>query len=87
MVYLGKASTDNPTERGQSNWVTYNILGVAFDYRPWSTSSTGRSVSRISARRGLGPVAHGEPSVRTHHLDSRLEQRGNWVGVSATFNF
>jgi hypothetical protein len=22
-----------------------------------------------------------------YSLDSRLEQRGNWVGVSATFNF
>lgn len=85
MVRLGKASTENPTERGQSNWATYNVLGVAFDYGHGLVLDGSVGVANFG-RRGLAPL-----SMASHQsyysLDSRLEQRGNWVGFSATFNF
>ena len=85
MVYLGKASTDNPTERGQSNWATYNTLGLVYDYGHGLTLEGSVGMANFG-RRGLAPL-----SMASHqsyfNIDSRLERRGNWVGVSATYVF
>ena len=85
MVYLGKASTDNPTERGQSNWATYNTLGLVYDYGHGLTLEGSVGMANFG-RRGLAPL-----SMASHqsyfNIDSRLEKRGNWVGVSATYVF
>ena len=85
MVYLGKASTDNPTERGQSNWAPYNTLGLVYDYGHGLTLEGSVGMANFG-RRGLAPL-----SMASHqsyfNIDSRLEKRGNWVGVSATYVF
>ncbi len=28
VAYLGEADTENPSERGQSNWATFNTVGL-----------------------------------------------------------
>jgi hypothetical protein len=85
MVHLGAAATDNPTDRGQSNAATYNTIGLSYDY------GKGLQVYGLAgmvnyARRGLAPI-----SIPSHQafssIDSRLEKRGNWFGVGATFTF
>ena len=85
MVYLGKASTGNPTERGQSNWAAYNTLGLAYDYGHGLKLDGSVGMANFG-RRGLAPL-----SMASHqsyfNIDSRLEKRGNWVGVSATYVF
>jgi hypothetical protein len=85
MVRLGTASTQNPIERGQSNWVTYNTLGLAYDYGRGLAFDASVGAANFG-RRGLAPL-----SMASHqsyfNIDSRLEKRGNWVGVSATFIF
>jgi hypothetical protein len=84
-VYLGPASTENPMERGQSNWATFNTAGVSYD--------VGRGL-RLNGvvglvnygRRGLAPL-----SMPAHNafsgVDSRLEKRGHWIGAGATYTF
>jgi len=85
MVYLGTASTDNPTERGQSNWATFNTLGLAYDYGHGLLLDASVGMANFG-KRGLAPL-----SMASHqsyfNIDSRVEKRGNWVGVSATFIF
>jgi hypothetical protein len=85
MVYLGTASTDNPTERGQSNWATFNTLGLAYDYGQGLVLDASVGMANFG-KRGFAPL-----SMSSHqsyfNLDSRLEKRGNWVGVSATYTF
>ncbi|MFN0185822.1 MAG: hypothetical protein ACKVQR_18585 [Aquabacterium sp.] len=85
MVHLGKASTANPSERGQSNSATFNTLGLSYDY--------GRGL-RLNAvvgtvnygHRGLAPT-----SMPGHQafsgIDARVKKSGNWFGAGATFTF
>ena len=85
MVYLGTASTDNPSERGQSNWAAFNTLGVSYDY------GHGLRLNGVVGmvnygRRGLAPTSMPGHQAFTG-IDSRLEKRGNWIGAGATFTF
>lgn len=85
MVHLGKASTDNPQERGQSNTATFNTLGVSYDYVHGLRLSAELGMVHYG-RRGLAPTSM--PSHQAFSgIDSRVEKRGNWVGVGATFTF
>jgi hypothetical protein len=85
MVYLGKASTDNPSERGQSNTALFNALGLSYDY------GHGLRLNAIVGlvnygRRGLAPTSMPSHQAFTG-IDSRVEKRGNWFGAGATFTF
>lgn len=85
LVYLGKASTSNPSERGQSNSALIN------------TARAGYAVSRdlevslfagmINYRnKGLSPLSM--PSNATiNGIDSRATKVGNWFGVGAKYSF
>jgi hypothetical protein len=85
MVHLGTASTDNPSERGQSNSATFNTLGLSYDY------GSGLRLSGVVGmvnygKRGLAPLSMPSHQAFTG-IDSRVEKRGNWFGASATFTF
>ncbi|GAP37265.1 hypothetical protein ABXN37_19250 [Piscinibacter sakaiensis] len=85
LVHLGKASTDNPQERGQSNSASFGTLGLNYD--------VGRGL-RLNAvlgfvnygRRGLAPLSMPSHQAFTG-IDSRVERNGNWFGVGATYTF
>ncbi|EHR69850.1 hypothetical protein BurJ1DRAFT_0977 [Burkholderiales bacterium JOSHI_001] len=85
MVHLGKASTDNPSERGQSNSATFNTVGLSYDPSP-GLRLNGVVGMVNYGQRGLAPL-----SMPGHQafsgIDSRVEKRGNWFGVGATFTF
>jgi hypothetical protein len=85
MVHLGKASTSNPSERGQSNTATFNTVGVNYDY---SQNLRFNAVVGLVhyGRRGLAPTSMPSHQAFTG-IDSRVEKRGNWFGAGATFNF
>jgi hypothetical protein len=85
MVHLGTASTDNPSERGQSNSATFNTLGLSYDH------GHGLRLSGVVGlvnygKRGLAPLSMPGHQAFTG-IDSRVEKRGNWFGASATFTF
>lgn len=85
MVYLGKASTDNPSERGQSNTALVNTLGLNYEM------GGGLQVYGLAGmvnygQRGLSPLSIPGNSAFTN-VDSRVNTRGNWVGVGAVYVF
>jgi hypothetical protein len=85
MVYLGKASTDNPSERGQSNTATFNTLGLSYDYNQNLRLNAVAGLVHYG-RRGLAPTSMPSHQAFTG-IDSRVEKRGNWFGAGATFTF
>jgi hypothetical protein len=85
LVYLGKASTHNPSERGQSNTALFNTVGLSYDALP------GLRLNAIAGlvtygRKGLAPTSMPSHQAFTG-IDSRIEKRGNWFGVGATYTF
>ena len=85
MVHLGKANTDNPIERGQSNTMTLGTLGVGYEIQPgWSVYGFTGTVRY--GHKGLAPL-----SMPTHAsftgVDSRLASSGRWVGIGTVYTF
>ncbi|GAB4035801.1 MAG: hypothetical protein Fur0014_01830 [Rubrivivax sp.] len=85
LTYLGKASTDNPSERGQSNSALFATVGATYDVG--SGLSVSGSLNGVwYARKGLAPL-----SMPAHHafsnVDSRVAKRGNWVSIEANYRF
>ena len=85
LVYIGKASTNNPSERGQSNSALVNTIGATYNYgNGWEASAFAGMVHyRL---KGLSPL--GMPSNATiNAVDSRVTKAGNWFGVGIKYNF
>jgi len=85
LTYLGRASTDNPSERGQGNSATFATLGARYDMgRGLSVSGSVNAV--WYRRKGLAPL-----SMPAHdafsNVDSRVASRGNWVSLEANYRF
>ena len=85
MVYLGKASTSNPSERGQSNSALINTLGVQYEYMKGVQLGAGAGMVRYS-RLGLSPVSQTSNSSFTN-VDSRISQKGTWLNVNLVYTF
>jgi len=85
MVVLGKASTANPSERGQSNSARFNTAGLNYDF------GNGLAVYGLAgmvhySRLGLSPLSMPGNSAFSN-VDSRVTQNGNWFGAGAVFVF
>ena len=85
MVYLGKASTDNPSERGQSNSVLINTVGVDYNFGH-GVRFYGLAGMVHYDRKGLAPLSMPSHNAFTN-VDPRVATRGNWFGVGAVFTF
>lgn len=85
MAHLGKASTANPSERGQSNAMTVNTLGLDYDFGN-GLKAYGMAGMVHYARKGQAPLSMPSHSAFTN-VDSRVATRGNWFGAGATFTF
>jgi hypothetical protein len=84
-VYLGKASTDNPSERGQSNSAAINTIGLLYEYVPGVNFYATAGMVRYS-RLGLSPLSMPSNSAFTN-VDSRVAKSGNWGGLGVVFVF
>lgn len=73
MVYLGQAKTDNPSERGQSNTLLVNTVGLHYDFGNGLLvySSGGRAEYR---HKGLAPLSMPAHNAYTN-IDSRVAER------------
>ncbi len=85
LTHLGKASTANPMERGQSNSALFASLGARYEVADGMTVSA--SVNAVHyARKGLAPL-----SMPAHdafsNIDSRIAKKGNWLSVEANYRF
>jgi predicted porin len=85
MVYLGEASTDNPSERGQSNSTLYNTVGLSYD---WGHGLQLYGFAGIVHYGQLGLSAMSMPGNSSFSgVDSRVSRNGNWFGLGALFVF
>ncbi|MBL8329452.1 MAG: hypothetical protein JNJ71_11405 [Rubrivivax sp.] len=85
LVHLGKASTDNPSERGQSNSLTINTLGLNYDVGR-GLQVYGMAGMVHYGRKGLAPLSMPAHFAFTN-VDSRVATRGNWFGAGTVFTF
>jgi long-subunit fatty acid transport protein len=85
LTYLGKARTDNPSERGQSNTLTVGTASVGYNFNPNIQVSLSASLYQFG-RKGQAPLSIPSHSAFTN-IDSRVANRGNSIGVSANFTF
>jgi hypothetical protein len=78
-VYLGKASTSNPVERGQSNDMKLGTLGLGYEVQP-GMSVYGFVGAVQYGKKGLAPLSMPGHAAFTG-VDSRVAKSGNWAGV------
>jgi predicted porin len=85
LVYLGKANTANPSERGQSNAALINTVRASYAVTP-DLEVSGFAGMIHFKNKGLSPLSM--PSNSTiNNIDSRVTKVGNWVGLGAKYSF
>jgi hypothetical protein len=85
MVHLGKASTANPSERGQSNAANVNTVGLNYNYN--NGFQVYGFVGMVTYDRlGLAPMSMPGNAAFTN-VDSRVTRSGNWAGLGAVYVF
>jgi hypothetical protein len=85
MVYLGKASTKNPTDRGQSNTLLLNTFGLGYEIQP-GFSVYGFAGLVNYGKKGLAPMSMPGHAAFTG-VDSRVAKSGNWMGAGLVYTF
>jgi hypothetical protein len=85
LLYLGAASTGNPSDRGAANSATIATLGLYYDVlKGLQVYGSGNLVSY--GRQGLSPLSMPSNSAFTN-IDSRLTDRGNWFTAGVVYTF
>ena len=85
MVYLGKANTDNPSERGQSNSATMGTLGAVYDLG-YGFNVYGLWGAVRYSQLGLSPMSLPTNSAFTD-VDARVTKNGNWITLGVIYVF
>lgn len=85
MVYLGKAHTKNPVERGQSNTMLLNTVGVGYEIQPGFAVYGFVGVVNYG-KKGLAPMSMPGHAAFTG-VDSRVARSGNWAGAGVVYTF
>lgn len=85
MVYLGKASTKNPVDRGQSNTMLLNTLGVGYEVQPGFAVYGFAGVVNFG-KKGFAPLSMPGHAAFTG-VDSRVAKSGNWGGLGWVFTY
>ncbi len=88
MVYLGKANTQNPTQRAKdmaTNDATVGSLGLSYDYGS-GVQIYGFAGMVYFGHLGLSPISMpGNSSIGG--VDSRVTQSGNWFGAGVVYTW
>lgn len=85
LVYLGKASTANPMERGQSNSALINTVGLEYDYGQGLKFNTSAGMVHYD-QLGLSPMSMPGNAAFTN-VDSRVNRNGTWLSVGVVYAF
>ncbi|WP_396434204.1 hypothetical protein [Limnohabitans sp.] len=85
MVYLSKAKTQNPVERGQSNTMLLNTIGVGYEIQP-GFSVYGFAGMVNFGKKGFAPLSMPGHAAFTG-VDSRVAKSGNWMGLGLVYVF
>jgi long-subunit fatty acid transport protein len=84
-VYMGKASTANPVERGQSNTMLLGTVGLGYEIQP-GFSVYGFAGAVNYGQKGLAPLSMPGNAAFTG-VDSRVAKTGNWLGAGVVYTF
>lgn len=84
-VYLGRAKTANPSERGQSNTLTVSTASVGYSVTRQIQLYATASAFQFG-RKGQAPLSIPAHTAFTN-IDSRVADRGNSFGIGANVNF
>jgi predicted porin len=85
VAHLGTASTNNPSERGQSNSALFGVVGLQYDYGNGLSVDMQAGAVRY-AQLGLSPMSMpGNDSFTS--VDSRINRNGRWFTVEMTYSF
>lgn len=85
MVYLGKADTSNPSERGQSNSTLINTVGAKYDYAKGLQLQANAGMVNYD-RLGLSAMSQ-TGNASFSNVDSRISKTGSWVTVGLIYSF
>jgi hypothetical protein len=85
LVHLGKATTANPSDRGQSNTLTSLTGSVGYSFTKQIQVYATASAHQFG-HKGQAPLSMPAHSAFTG-IDSRAADRGNSFGVGANINF
>lgn len=85
LAHLGKASTSNPSERGQSNSATVATAGISYELRPGLQLYAQVGAVQYG-RLGLSPMSMPGNAAFTQ-VDSRVTRDGNWLRLGAVYVF
>ncbi|AGX87703.1 hypothetical protein Cenrod_1618 [Candidatus Symbiobacter mobilis CR] len=85
LVYLGAASTDNPSERGQSNSSLVGGFGMEYDLGN-KVKLTFQTGAVHYARLGLTPMSLGS-NEGLNYSDSRITRDSNWYTAGVVWGF
>jgi predicted porin len=84
-THLGAAATDNPSNRGQSNALSFNTVGADYNFRNGLRAYATAGLVQY-ARKGLAPLSMPSNSAFTN-IDSRVKSRGTSLTVGANYDF
>lgn len=85
MAHLGRASTSNPSERGQSNSLLVNTVRASYKYESGIELYATAGVLHYD-KQGLSPLSL-PSNASIQNIDSRVTRDGNWFGVGALYTF
>ena len=85
LVHLGKASTANPVERGQSNTMTLGAVGLGYDVMPGLNVYAYAGMVQYK-QKGLAPLSMPGHSSFSG-VDSRVAKSGNWAGLGLVYTW
>ena len=85
IVHLGKASTANPSDRGQKNSATFNTLGLYYEFGHGLQFYGLAGMVRYD-QLGLAPMSMPSNSAFSQ-VDSRVSKSGTWFGAGAVYVF
>ncbi|MDR3673295.1 MAG: hypothetical protein P4L36_20785 [Holophaga sp.] len=80
---LGKATTANPSERGQNNWANFDVAGVQYDFGH-GLVCYGEVGLVHYGKLGPSPMSMSTNSAFTG-VDSRVSRNGNWILIGVLY--
>ncbi len=84
-VYLGKAKTSNPVDRGQNNSMLLGTVGLGYEVKPGFSVYGFTGMVRY-AQKGQAPLSMPSHASFTG-VDSRVATTGNWLGAGLVYTF
>ena len=85
LTYLGKATTANPSDRGQHNTASIGSLGLNHDFGNGLQAYVLAGAVRYG-RLGLSPMSM-PGNADFSGVNSRAHRSGHWVGLGAVYTF